>query len=38
VAFLPGVAELHIDRIGVAPAPEGLGGYIKRLFNRSLGH
>jgi hypothetical protein len=37
VAFLPGVAELHIDRIGVAPAPEGLGGYIKRLLRKSVG-
>lgn len=37
VAFLPGVAELHIDRISVSPAPQGLGGYFQRLWRKALG-
>lgn len=37
VAFLPGVADLYIDRISIAPAPQGLGDYFKRLWRKSLG-
>lgn len=37
VAFLPGAADLYIDRISIAPAPQGLGGYLKRLLRRAVG-
>ncbi|MBI4799229.1 MAG: PD40 domain-containing protein [Desulfarculus sp.] len=37
VAFIPGAADLYIDRITVTAAPPGLGGYLKRLLNKSLG-
>jgi len=37
VAFIPGVADLHIDRISVVTAPEGAGRYMLRLLRKSLG-